>query len=295
MNSAINFRDEYTVSRDRTVLTDRQLHIPGLRMFGHQAVPRAVRTLSWHYHEGAFEFVIPTKGTFSFSTDSGDFPFSAGEVFLSLPGEVHGTKELPLPLGEFYWFQLEADAPDDLLYLQSDAAYRLIEELKRIPFHIVKADISKTAPLIKTAFELAGTGADRQFAASCLVLFLHLIISCSRKAPAPLSPDIRAVQRYILENITADLSLEDLAGLVNLSCSQLKQKFRNQLGISPRNYINSRKIEYAKELLLTERSVTEVSMMLGFSSSSYFSAVFKKYTLYSPREYIRSARQAENL
>ena len=77
-----------------------------------------------------------------------------------------------------------------------------------------------------------------------------------------------------------------MAALANLSCSQYKQKFKKQLEISPRHFINQQKIEYSKLLLLEGMSVTDIAMLLGFTTSSYFSTVFKKYTLYTPTEYL---------
>lgn len=58
------------------------------------------------------------------------------------------------------------------------------------------------------------------------------------------------------------------------------------MGISPRRFINQQKIEAAKPLLLNRMSVTDIAMQLGFNSSTYFSTVFKQYTMYSPREYL---------
>ena len=66
-------------------------------------------------------------------------------------------------------------------------------------------------------------------------------------------------------------------------------KFKRQLGTSPRNFINQQKIEQAKILLLEKMSITDVAMYLGFTSSSYFSTVFKKFTLYTPSEYIKNS------
>lgn len=125
-----------------------------------------------------------------------------------------------------------------------------------------------------------------KFIASCLQLFLYLLIHSANSEKFALSPDIGRTLNYILDNITEELPLEDLAALANLSCSQYKQKFKKQLEISPRHFINQQKIEYSKLLLLEGMSVTDIAMLLGFTTSSYFSTVFKKYTLYTPTEYL---------
>ena len=74
-----------------------------------------------------------------------------------------------------------------------------------------------------------------KFIASYLQLFLYLLIHSANSEKFALSPDIGRTLNYILDNITEELPLEELAALANLSCSQYKQKFKKQLGISPRS------------------------------------------------------------
>ena len=125
-------------------------------------------------------------------------------------------------------------------------------------------------------------------AATYLQLFLHLLISFSSEEQFRLSPDIGRTLNYIMDHITEALTLDELASVANLSCSQYKQKFKKQMGISPRYYINQQKIEYSKMLLQDGMSVTDIAMLLNFNTSSYFSTVFKKYTLFSPLEYLKT-------
>src|SRR5699024_2076536 len=103
------------------------------------------------------------------------------------------------------------------------------------------------------------TEKNAQLTATYLQLFLHLLIESADKEQLRLSPDISRTLDYILENICERLSLETLASLANLSCSQYKQKFKKQLGVSPRHFINQQKVEYSKSLLLQGMSVTEIA------------------------------------
>lgn len=66
-----------------------------------------------------------------------------------------------------------------------------------------------------------------------------------------------------------------------------------QLGTSPRNFINYHKVEQAKRMLQDGKTITQTAMELNFSSSNYFSTVFRRYTSLSPSEYVRrtSARE----
>ena len=287
MNSAVNWKDNYTITNDRILFTDEELHVPGLRVLARHTMRNAIPSLVWHFHENAFEFTMATKGNFTFSSESSDYTFSGGDVYVAFPNEIHGTNYVPITVGEIYWIQLDISDPENFLFLNREASEHLISRLKSISHHVIQTDAQKTAPLLKNAFSLALGGNEPEFIASFIQLFLHLVISFSEKEQFRLSPDIGRTLNYILDNITAELSLEELAALANLSCSQYKQKFKKQLGVSPRRFINHQKIEYSKQMLLDGASITDIAMTLNFTTSSYFSTVFKKYTLLTPMEYIK--------
>ena len=286
MISAKNLEDQYEFTQDRIVLTSKQFFIPGVRMFGHHKMNRAMNSLTWHYHENSFEFSMSLKGTFTFSTPEKDYLFSGGDVFVSHPNEIHGTNKTPVALGNLYWFQLEVSDEDNFLFLKPEAARALIISLNSLSHRVIKTDIKQMLPLLENAFRYGQNPKTAQLAAAYLQLFLHLLLIYANEEPAFISADIQVVLDYIHTHITEEIALEHLASISCLSISQFKDKFKKQLGIAPRHYINQRKIEHAKILLNKGLSVTETAMLLHFSTSGYFSTVFKKYTLYTPKEYL---------
>lgn len=287
MYDAKSIRDTFLISKDRVTLTEEQLHIPGLRMMGHHMINNVLNPLAWHYHENAFEFSMSVKGMFSFKTPDKIYRFSGGDVFVSYPNEVHGTNRDPVSSGELYWFQLDISCEEDLLFLCPEAARDLIRQLQAIPHHVIHGEMSLMLPLMKSSFKAALSGGDKHRIAAYIVLFLHMLLACMQKESLNISLNMMKVLDYIQENVTTDISLEQLAVIANLSCSQFKNNFKKEIGISPRNYINQQRIEYAKELLQEGKSVTETAMLLNFSSSDYFSTVFKKFTRFTPTEYVQ--------
>ena len=98
--------------------------------------------------------------------------------------------------------------------------------------------------------------------------------------------DILQSLQFIDEHLTTDISIDDIAFECALSTSRFKVKFKEQMGVTPLYYINSLKINRAKEMLKnSDLSVIDIAFALGFASSNYFSAVFKKFTGYSPVAY----------
>lgn len=293
MDTALNWHDQYTVTKDRIFYIEDQHHIPGVHAFARHTMKNAIPSLEWHYHENSFEFTIATKGTLNFCTRTSSYKFSGGDVFVSFPNEIHGTNNVPIALGEVYWFQLDISDEEHFLYLNRETAHYMIEQLNAIPHHVVQANAEQVSPLLKEGFRLTQMGEDPHIIAAYLQLFLYLVINSSHQEQFRLSPDIGKTLNYILDNITSEVSLEELASIANLSCSQYKQKFKKQMGISPRRFINQQKIEHAKILLQEGMSVTDIAMLLGFTTSSYFSTVFKKHTLCTPMEYVKSLQKGQ--
>lgn len=292
METAILWRDTYVSTRSRMILTREQHHIPGVEALAHHLILDSIPSLGWHYHPNTFEFSLSTKGSVSFSTRGSDYKFSGGDIFVSFPGEIHSTSHSPISPSDLYWFQLNISNPKKFLFMNEAAAVKMIGQLRSLPHHVVQADARQVQPLLIRAFDMAAKNEEPEFIAAYLQLFLHFLIASANREKFLLSPDIGRTLNFILDNLSSDLTLEELAAIANLSCSQYKQKFKQQLGVSPRHYINQQKIESAKDLLLEGLPVTETAMQLGFATSSYFSTVFKKYTSYTPLEYVKAQNGA---
>ncbi len=288
MDSPINWCDKYFHSKDHVVLTQQELNLPGIRLFAMHNIHNAIIPRLPHYHENTFEFTFISRGSISYYTKESEYEVSSGNIFISFPDEVHSTNEVPISLNEQYWLQVDISDPKNLLFLNEETAKQLIQDLKSIKRHIISTDIKETRPLIEKAFELALSSGNHLLIAGYLIIFFQLMIAASKEDRYYLTHDIEAAVQYVDEHVTEELSLHTLAGICNLSVSQFKQKFRRIVGISPRNYINKKKINVSKRLLLKDIPVTEVAMQLNFNTSSYFSTVFKKYTALTPSEYIQS-------
>lgn len=90
------------------------------------------------------------------------------------------------------------------------------------------------------------------------------------------------------ENISKNLSIDELAALCNLSVSNLKKIFAKYAGGGVMKHFNRLKIKRAMRLLRIGLSVSEVSYQLGFSSQNYFAVVFRRETGMLPSEFKHS-------
>jgi AraC-like DNA-binding protein len=81
---------------------------------------------------------------------------------------------------------------------------------------------------------------------------------------------IDQVTAYINENIERRITLEELAETVSLSSFHFSRRFKRDTGYSPVEYVNHKKLDYAKTLLIrTEWPVTEIAERTGFSLKGF--------------------------
>ena len=102
---------------------------------------------------------------------------------------------------------------------------------------------------------------------------------CSR------SEILQKVVKYIEAHITEPIHLSDAAAETGVSSAYLSTMFKKEIGYNFIEYVNLRKIELARQMLQDGKMVYEVSELLGFENSTYFSRVFKRYTDVSPDTY----------
>lgn len=94
------------------------------------------------------------------------------------------------------------------------------------------------------------------------------------------------VLEYVHRHIDENIDIGRLAEVACVTKPYLIRLFRLELGVSPLQYVNRRKVERAQLLLVTEdMTVKEVAWRLGFDDHSYFIRLFKKVTGTTPQGY----------
>ncbi len=108
---------------------------------------------------------------------------------------------------------------------------------------------------------------------------------------------IKMAKRYIEENFSKDISLDDVSRVVNISPYYFSKIFKEESGSNFIEYLTGIRIERAKDLLInSDKSMKEICSMCGYTDPNYFSRSFKKNVGVTPTEYKEgkfSARQAE--
>ncbi len=97
---------------------------------------------------------------------------------------------------------------------------------------------------------------------------------------------IQRALSYIRKNVYTSISLEDLSQKSYLSKDHFIRLFKKEVGLTPLQYINQKKIEKAQLILITnDIPIKNIAYMLAFEDHSYFNRVFKKETGMTPQQY----------
>lgn len=106
------------------------------------------------------------------------------------------------------------------------------------------------------------------------------------KTNSGISPQIQACCDYISLHLEEKLDVHAMASRVGYTVYYFTKKFKQETGLSVRDFAMKKKVERAKDLLkLHDKSIQDISDELGFSSQSYFGDVFHKSTGMTPGEF----------
>jgi AraC family transcriptional regulator len=145
-----------------------------------------------------------------------------------------------------------------------------------------------------------GCASGRLYAESIsLALLAYLSGRYATPTPRPLDNCDTSLSRgqrrklvdYIRANLIGNISVTDLAELVQMSPAHFSRVFKASFGVTPYRYVMRERVEGAKAMLASaELSGSQVAIAFGFASQSHFVKVFRQFTGVTPKQYKASRR-----
>ena len=107
------------------------------------------------------------------------------------------------------------------------------------------------------------------------------------RAYSKILESLNYLHSHYLEN---SFRISTLYRIANVSSRYYERLFFQKFGVTPKAYILKLKMEYAKELLLSEKiPINDIAQKLGYSDVYHFGKIFKKNTGYTPSQYRKNA------
>lgn len=270
-------RNHYILSKEHTYTirgTAKLLNVASSRYDGEwNSLPHT------HDHLELF-YIVGGKGQFLIRDQL--HPVNANNLVIINPNVTHTEVSLNAQPLEYIVLGIEGItlAGSDT----SDQQFNILD-------HYESVEISGCLRNILREMEQKNTGYEDVCQAYMEILVIRLMRSISLEVPSETQAlsgnrQCAAIRRYIDLHFKEPLTLDQLSNEIHINKYYLAHTFKREYGISPINYMISRRIEESKYLLAeTDLSLSQIAQMLGFSSQSYFSQVFHRTQGISPKEY----------
>ena len=275
-------RSHYTLDREQTFTirgTAKLLNVASAKYGGDwHSVPHT------HNHMELF-YIVGGKGQFLIQDQL--HPVNANNLVIINPNVTH--TEVSLNAQPLEYIVLGIEGIELATSENSNGQFNILD-------HFESVEISGCLRNILREMEQKNTGYEDVCQAYMEILIIRLMRNTQLSLPAkpPINSGNRqcaAVRRYIDLHFKEALTLEQLADEAHMNKYYLSHAFKREYGVSPINYMISRRIEESKYLLAeTDLSMSQIAQLLGFSSLSYFSQVFRRTQAISPMEYRQSQK-----
>ena len=264
---------------------------------GYVKLLSSVGRLDEHIHLDSYEIVYMYKGVQYYRIDGEDYYVSSGKMVISPPGVIHSTGYEPENKSSFYYLTINIDALPDVLVTdekESETVREAISKLAANKNRVFNITVPREMErLLKRLMELhQSKNTDyfiRTHIRNTISEIILMTLESAREKTQTSAPDtMEDIVAYIDIHIEEKISVETLASIKNFSKSAFQEKFKSHMGVPVYEYVMRRKIEMAMILLEAENiEKKHIWERLSFSSEPYFITVFKKYTGFTPTQYLR--------
>lgn len=262
----------------RTVCFDESLEIEAVRFEGiSQPFPN-------HFHD-YYVIGLVLCGTREMLCRNRAQIISGGDVLLLEPADSHGCADV----GESAFDYISLNIPESVMR-------RLAEEItsEDEPPHFSE-NVVKCRELAELIEKLHGLifeeGAELEKEEALLLLISNVIESVGAPFLRTVAPpskeraEVAGVCEFIDEHYAERLSLSELCRVAHMSKSTLLRSFIKVRGITPYRYLQSVRINRAKELLEQGTQPAQAALLAGFADQSHFSNAFHTFFGLSPAAY----------
>ena len=247
-----------------------------------------------HVQVDCFELTIVTNGSGKIYTNNIASEVKSGDIYLSLPGDIHQIESSQHDPLDFDFFSFKTDNKDYQQKLE-DISYYLYDPTTRV-FRDEKINF-----LISNAImELENENNYTEKILECIFNQVVLYLIRDTYSGKPVNKNAQKnksemlcikVMNYIDTHIYSLKNLTEITHVINYDYSYISSLFKKTTGRTLNRYVQNKKLEAAKLLLLERKlKISEIAYLLNYSSLYSFSKAFKDKYGVSPKTYVNSKR-----
>jgi len=125
----------------------------------------------------------------------------------------------------------------------------------------------------------------------CALIFSYLFFRLAESLRDTENPHVQAIKQYIMDHISYEILLEDIAEAVHLAPHYCCTLFKKHTGMTIMQYVVFQRIDYAKRLIITKDwPLSRIACSSGFPDYYYFSRTFKKLEGITAAAYRKQSR-----
>ena len=184
-----------------------------------------------------------------------------------------------------YFCNMINKKPTSINYCRNACIHLIIMTFMiRMELDITSIEIEKQESLLIEKISEQETVEDMNKYICAYLLYICRLILEKRRGNS--SNVVVKIKQIVKEKYHKNITVADIAADVYLTSTYICLIFKQETGETINDYLTKIRIEKAKELLLDSRNkIYDISTSVGYSDSSYFSKLFKKYTGLNPSEY----------
>ena len=286
------FRDELSLPGDR-------IRTP---LFHRVAVIHSQQAsrITWHVHE-QFEFLFLAEGATSYEFADQQTVDLPGGHFLAIPPGVRhrGVFNVRHPV-RLCGIMLNLESKHRLRHVPFTA-----KEMEWIHCQCLDGALSvcRMSPELRRGVRalsqwVTSPASDPLSLAEIRLNLCSILVEAARQLTTQRSTEpsftVEAAKQYMDQNFSESLSMDNVAGAAKCSRARLFQVFKESTGMTPNDYLQRLRIRQSQAALLeADQSITAIALNCGFSTSQYFSTVFRKYTGMSPADFRRQRERVQ--
>lgn len=260
----------------RNICYDRDLAIEAYRFEG------VLQPFPNHFHDH-YTIGFIKEGRRTMSCSNREYQVARGDVILLQPRQNHTC--LPFQDSPLHFYGLNIP-PEIMAELTKEIAGSAFQPVFTAPA-LQHPEIAETiCRLNEMIFEDVRGLQKEELLLGLISLLLDQCVEDGKEPPArPGADEIAAACRYMEANFDRHVSLDDLCKAAGMSRSTLLRAFTRSKGITPYRYLETLRINRAKELLAAGATPLEAAAATGFTDQSHFSRYFTRFIGLSPGMY----------